>query len=117
MRPAAFFDRILIDEYSTIPKYLQLVNSIVKVVESGNIVEHFPLPSINELSFRLEISRDTIEKRYRHLKKIGVINSVHGKGYYVSNINFKQKLKIFLLFNKISAFKKNSIRFICINAW
>jgi DNA-binding FadR family transcriptional regulator len=83
-----------------------LANSIVKAVENSKFVKDFLLPSINEFSFRLEISRDTVEKAYRHLKKIGVINSVPGKGYYISNVDFKHKLKIFLLFNKLSAHKK-----------
>jgi DNA-binding transcriptional regulator YhcF (GntR family) len=106
MKPPSFFDFIQIDEYSATPKYLQLTNSILKAIESGKINKDYLLPSINELSSRFEISRDTAEKGYKHLKKIGVINSVPGKGYYISNIDFRQKLKIFLLFNKLSAHKK-----------
>lgn len=106
MKPLSFFDFIQIDEYSATPKYLQLTNSIVNAIESGKIAKDYLLPSINELSYQLEISRDTAEKGYKHLKKIGVINSVPGKGYYISNIDFRQKLKIFLLFNKLSVHKK-----------
>ncbi|MBC7872856.1 MAG: GntR family transcriptional regulator, partial [Ferruginibacter sp.] len=64
------------------------------------------LPSINELSFEFEISRDTAEKGYKHLKKNGVLGSVPGKGYFVKNTELNQKLKIFLLFNKLSPHKK-----------
>lgn len=106
MKPLSFFDFIQIDEYSATPKYLQLTNSIVNAIELGKIAKDYLLPSINELSYQLEISRDTAEKGYKHLKKIGVINSVPGKGYYISNIDFRQKLKIFLLFNKLSVHKK-----------
>jgi DNA-binding transcriptional regulator YhcF (GntR family) len=106
MKPLSFFDFIKIDDYSATPKYLQLVNSILSAIESGKITKDYLLPSINELSYQFEIARDTAEKGYKHLKKIGVISSVPGKGYYVSNVNFRQKLKIFLLFNKLSAHKK-----------
>nr|NYE65791.1 DNA-binding transcriptional regulator YhcF (GntR family) [Mucilaginibacter sp. E4BP6] len=106
MKSLSFFDFIKIDDYSATPKYLQLVNSILSAIESGKITKDYLLPSINELSYQFEIARDTAEKGYKHLKKIGVINSVPGKGYYVSNVNFRQKLKIFLLFNKLSAHKK-----------
>jgi len=68
--------------------------------------ENDVLPSINELSFEFEISRDTAEKGYKHLKKTGVLGSVPGKGYFVKNANLDQKLKIFLLFNKLSPHKK-----------
>ncbi|WP_295715069.1 GntR family transcriptional regulator [Mucilaginibacter sp.] len=101
-----FFDHIKLDEYSGTPIYLQLANSIVKAIRSGDINKDELLPSINDVSFRLEVARDTAEKAYRHLKKIGVVGSYPGKGYYVANPNFSHNLKIFLLFNKLSAHKK-----------
>ncbi|TDQ06950.1 GntR family transcriptional regulator [Pedobacter metabolipauper] len=106
MKKNSFFDFIHVDEYSATPKYLQLSSAIIKAIEQGNLTQDNLLPSINELSYRLEISRDTAEKGYKYLKNVGVINSVPGKGYYITNVDFKQKLKIFLLFNKLSAHKK-----------
>ncbi len=106
MKALTFFDFIKIDEYSATPKYLQLANSIINAIEAGVIKKDYLLPSINELSYQFDISRDTIQKSYRHLKKIGVVNSFPGKGYCISNLDFRQKLKIFLLFNKLSAHKK-----------
>ena len=97
---------ISIDEYAVTPKYLQLTNSIVKAIEGKKIEKGYLLPSINDLSFELDISRDTAEKAYKHLKKIGVIGSVPGKGYFISNTDVKQPVKIFLLFNKLSTHKK-----------
>jgi DNA-binding transcriptional regulator YhcF (GntR family) len=106
MKRLSFFDLVKIDEYSVTPKYLQLTNSILAAIEAGHIKKDNMLPSINELSFELEISRDTAEKVYRNLKKLGVLGSVPGKGYYIINAEFSQRLRIFLLFNKLSAHKK-----------
>jgi len=106
MKPETFFQHISIDEYSSTPKYLQLTNSIINAIESGKIAKNFLLPSINEISFHFDISRDTVERGYKQLKKIGIISSVPGKGYYISNIEFRRKIKVFLLFNKLSAHKK-----------
>lgn len=106
MKPTDFFKYVVIDEYSSTPKYLQLSDSIISTIESGHLKKDDVLPSINELSYILEISRDTAEKGYKYLKKLGVIVSVPGRGYYVGNDDFKKKLKIFLLFNKLSAHKK-----------
>lgn len=106
MKSSSFFDFIHIDGYSATPKYLQLSNAVIKAVEEGKLKKEGLLPSINELSYMLEISRDTAEKGYKYLKSIGVINSVPGKGYYIANIDFKRKLKVFLLFNKLSTHKK-----------
>ncbi len=106
MKQRTLYDFIKIDEYSATPKYLQLANSIINALEAGVIKKDYLLPSINELSYQFDISRDTIHKSYRHLKKIGVVTSFPGKGYCISNLDFRQKLKIFLLFNKLSAHKK-----------
>lgn len=106
MKPADFFKFVHVDEYSATPKYLQLSDSIISAVEEGHLKKDDILPSINELSYMLEISRDTAEKGYRYLKKLGVIISVPGRGYYIGNAEFKKKIKVFLLFNKLSAHKK-----------
>jgi len=106
MKYDPFFDHLKIDEFSVTPKYLQLTNAVLHAIKEGKIEKDAMLPSINELSFVLEVSRDTAEKGYRYLKKLGVIDSVPGKGYYVSRTDFQQKRSIMLLFNKLSAHKK-----------
>ena len=106
MKHEKIFDWIRVDEFAATPKYLQLTNSILKAIETGKIRKNDLMPSINELSFELDISRDTAEKGYKYLKKMGVLGSVPGKGYFIQNTDFRQTLKIFLLFNKLSAHKK-----------
>ncbi len=106
MKSVDVFKLIHIDEYSATPKYMQLSDSIISAIESGKLKKDDILPSINELSYVLDISRDTAEKGYKYLKKVGVIVSVPGKGYYISNTDFKKNVRVFLLFNKLSAHKK-----------
>src|SRR6185312_7913796 len=95
-----------IDEQSITPKYLQIANSVLHAVEINAVTKDYLLPSINDLSYELEISRDTAEKALRYLKSLGVIGSVPGKGYFIVNTDFKQPIKVFLLFNKLSVHKK-----------
>ena len=97
---------IRINEYSSTPKYLQIINSIVTGIETQSIRVNDKLPSINEVSANFDVSRDTVEKAYRKLKARGLISSVPGKGYYITNTNYRPRRKIFLLFNKLSAHKK-----------
>ena len=97
MKHLNIFDWIRVDEFAATPKYLQLTNSILKAIELRKIKKNDLMPSINELSFELEISRDTAEKGYKYLKKMGVLGSVPGKGYFIQNAEFRQTLKIFLL--------------------
>lgn len=100
------FKMIRLDDHSATPKYQQLANSIISAIQTGKIGKDSVMPSINELSFEFQISRDTAEKGYKHLKNIGVLGSVPGKGFYIKSTEVSQKLKIFLLFNKLSAHKK-----------
>lgn len=106
MKSEDLISYITIDEYSATPKYKQVVNAILYAIETGKIKKGNLLPSINELSFVLEISRDTAEKGYRRLRRLNVVESIPGKGYFVTNTDFSRKLKICLLFNKLSTHKK-----------
>ncbi|MFT3950057.1 MAG: GntR family transcriptional regulator [Agriterribacter sp.] len=106
MKFSNFFSNVHVDEFSSTPKYLQLTNSILNAIEAGKLKKDDIVPSINELSFELEVSRDTAEKGYKHLKKMGVLGSVPGKGYYIVNDNIRQSQRVMLLFNKLSAHKK-----------
>jgi DNA-binding transcriptional regulator YhcF (GntR family) len=97
---------IKIDEYSITPKYLQISNSILNAIKDQKIDLNDILPSINDLSTALEVSRNTIERSYKELKKFGVIKSITGKGYFIANTDFDEPIKVLLLFNKLSSHKK-----------
>lgn len=101
-----FYRFIEIDTLSATPKYLQIVNSIIKAITNGKLQDNDILPSINEFSNELDVSRDTIEKGYNHLKKMGVLASIPGKGYFIKDPDVLKFNKIFLLFNKLSTHKK-----------
>lgn len=100
------YSLISFDDYSVTPKYLQLANSILKGIEEGKIDKDYILPSINNLSYELDISRNTAEKAYKHLKMMDIIHSVPGKGYFIYKTDIKTPLKVFLIFNKLSVHKK-----------
>ena len=101
-----YFKIIKIDDYSITHKYLQISNSILQAIEEKQILKDDVLPSINDLSIALEVSRNTIERAYKELKKFGAIDSIAGKGYFITNVNFNQQIKVLLLFNKLSSHKK-----------
>ncbi len=106
MKKPSIFDHLSIDVYSATPKYLQLANTLTRAIREGRVNANDALPSINELSFELEISRDTAEKGYKYLKKLRILGSVPGKGYFVQQVHLNQQYKICLLFNKLSPHKK-----------
>ena len=93
---------IVIDDKSQKPKYIQVVDSIVDEVSCGKLKLGDKLPSINEMSEASYLSRDTVEKAYKNLKKRKIITSVKGKGYYISANELISKINIFFLINKCS---------------
>lgn len=95
-----------IDDYSATPKYVQILNAIIKGIEVLSLEEGFLLPSINDMSYELDVSRDTVEKAYRRLKKMGIIGSIQGKGYFISKTDYTPSAKILMMFNKLSVHKK-----------
>lgn len=106
MKPVGIYDIIRIDEFSATPKYQQLINAVLKGIEQDRLKLNDILPSINDLSYELDVSRDTAEKGYRYLKKTGVLGSVPGKGYFIKSTALEQTYNVCMLFNKLSAHKK-----------
>ena len=98
MKKSEISDLVKLDEFSMTSKYLQIANCVIREIENGNIHRNDTLPSINDLSLKLLISRDTREQGYKHLKKLGGIDAVPKIGDFVKNNNFRQPLNIFLLF-------------------
>ncbi|WP_163707625.1 GntR family transcriptional regulator [Mangrovibacterium lignilyticum] len=96
-----------IDSDSDVPKYLQVEEMILTDIESGIFKHGQRIPSINETSEDLLLSRDTVEKAYTHLRKKGILISVKGKGYYVNKTETGKRLKIALIINKLSNYKRS----------
>jgi DNA-binding transcriptional regulator YhcF (GntR family) len=96
-----------INHDSEIPKYKQVVELITSDIEAGIFKKGQRIPSINETSEELLLSRDTVEKAYVYLRKKGILSSVRGKGYYVNQVVVQNELKVALVFNKLSNYKRS----------
>lgn len=96
---------IKINESSRIPKYKQIVDSIINDISKGKLKIGEKIPSINELSESCYLSRDTVEKAYKQLKEQKIIISVKGKGYYTAKTDLISKINVFFMINKLSSYK------------
>ncbi len=81
------------------------MDSIIEGIASGAIKMDEQLPSINLFSEEFLLSRDTVEKAYKILKKRKIITSIRGKGYFVSRTQLIGKINVLFLTNKMSAYK------------
>lgn len=89
-----------------IPIYKQLITEIERLIDNGELKEGDCLPSMNELSAELNISKETVKKVYSILRERGLIESMHGKGFFVTAWRESRKLRIFILFDKLSQYKQ-----------
>lgn len=96
--------KIKFDILSHIPVYKQIIQRVQDLIISGEYKEGDYIPSMNELAEELQISKETVKKAYSILRDKKVIESAHGKGFYVTN-DGKNKIKILLVFDKISTYK------------
>ena len=83
-------------------KVQQLSDYIQDLIARNNLKAGDKLPSINQLSKKFGISRDTVFKSFLDLKTRGVIDSMHGKSYIVAS-HIKN---ILLVLDEYSTFKE-----------
>ncbi|HXY23551.1 MAG TPA: GntR family transcriptional regulator [Candidatus Acidoferrum sp.] len=66
------------------PAYLQVVDQVKAAAASGELRPGEALPSIRPLAEELHLNRNTIAKAYAELESLGVIESLPGKGCFLS---------------------------------
>jgi DNA-binding transcriptional regulator YhcF (GntR family) len=98
---------IQIKKNISIPKYKQIINSIEDAIQTGILKKGSQIPSINNIKKQHNLSRDTVLMAFNDLKNRGIIQSVVGKGYYVSSENINISQKVFLLFDELNSFKED----------
>ena len=97
--------RFQADTESSLPIYKQLIRQVTMAVKSRKLLPGEHLPSMNELSAELGISKETVKKAYGILCKNGILIPRQGKGFYVAGED-GGKLSILVLFDKRSIYKQ-----------
>lgn len=69
---------------SDLPIYQQIRNQVAEQILQGQLQEGSQLPSIRALARELSISVITTKRAYEELEKDEFIDSVPGKGFFVS---------------------------------
>ncbi|RRA99970.1 GntR family transcriptional regulator [Larkinella rosea] len=89
-----------------IPKYQQLIDSVLAAIEKGTLGHGQQLPSISELADKQGVGKVTVAKAYEELRQRGVIRSQHGKGFYVASTDVRTSLNVLVIFDTLNAFKE-----------
>ena len=80
---------IIIDNSSGEPIYEQIINQIKNMVIKGEFKEGDLLPSMRFLAKELKISVITTKRAYEELEKAGVIETIVGRGSFVTKKNIE----------------------------
>ena len=75
---------IIISNASSDPIYIQILNQIRQSILSGELHAGDSIPSIRQLAKDLQVSVITTKRAYEELEKENLIDSVVGKGCFVS---------------------------------
>ena len=95
-----------IDGGSKEPIYKQLVAQVKRALHDGSLPAGEQIPSMNDLSAKLGISRETVKKAYGVLVENGLIVPKHGKGFYAADLEKGGHPQVLVIFDKFSVYKQ-----------
>ncbi|MEE0704768.1 MAG: GntR family transcriptional regulator [Adlercreutzia sp.] len=75
-----------INERSVVPIWIQIRKRLVYLISAGKFERGDRLPSVRELSVRLGVNYNTVNKVYQDLERDGYIYTQRGRGTYVSDL-------------------------------
>lgn len=83
-----------------------IMDYLTEIIKEKKDIENYKLPSERILANKFNISRKPIRQAYQKLADRGLVNAIHGKGYYINNstasnanllLSFKRKSKLSLI--------------------
>jgi len=72
-----------VDIRSDVAVYVQIENQVQFAIASGRLKPGEQLPSVRELSERLQVNPNTVAKAYRDLEVMGLLYTRRGMGVFV----------------------------------
>lgn len=81
-----------IDARSSTPIYEQIIQAIKESIIKGILQPGDKLPSVRELASTLTTNPNTVSKAYTELERMKIIETLRGKGTFVS-MEYKPKLE------------------------
>lgn len=85
--------KLIINHSSMQPIYEQISGQIKDLIIHGELTEGTVLPSVRTLARELRVSALTVKKSYDTLELEGFIQTIHGKGSFISSANQAQMLE------------------------
>jgi len=74
---------LVIDFRSSVPIYIQIVDQVRAMVESGQLRTGDQLPTVRQMATALRVNFNTVARAYRILDEAGLISTQRGRGTYI----------------------------------
>lgn len=75
---------IVIDPASPVPRYLQIVEQVRRLIALGALRAGDRLPTVRELAVQVRVNRNTAARAIRELESAGLVRTRVGQGTFVS---------------------------------
>lgn len=98
--------KLKIDKNLKKPVYQQICDWVYLGINSKNFIPGYHLPSINQIAEENSLARETVVKAFRILREKGIVQSVHGKGFFIVSEKTNFSHHVFLLLDTLSAYKE-----------
>ncbi|OIQ09360.1 GntR family transcriptional regulator [Neomoorella thermoacetica] len=67
------------------PIYLQIIAAIKKQLARGELQPGQKLPSQREMAEELQVNPNTVQRAYREMEAMGLLETLRGQGTFISN--------------------------------
>ena len=68
---------------NALPIYEQIIDYVKKSIARGELQSGDKLPSQREMAHRLEVNPNTIQRAYREMESLGLVETKRGKGTFI----------------------------------
>jgi len=93
---------IAFDEQDQLPKYLKVVNAIVRDIERGILSAGDRLPSLNEACAEWDLCKDSVKQAYGTLHQRGFVTSITRRGFFVSGSPTRHALRVLIVAGQLT---------------
>jgi GntR family transcriptional regulator len=82
-----------------IPRYIQIADSLLNQIESGELAPGSRLPSERALSELLDVNRLTLRRALARLEVLGMVIRQHGKGNFIAEPKIERQTRRLISFS------------------
>ncbi|HEX9955753.1 MAG TPA: GntR family transcriptional regulator [Fibrella sp.] len=93
---------VYVTDRPQLPKYMQVVNAIVRDIEKGVLGLGDRLPSINEACADWYLSKDSVKRAYETLHQLGFITSINRKGFFIAGQPNRHALRVLIVTGQLT---------------